>query len=318
MTRTSASRRRTTSRVASSRSMCSSERARSRREPRRSTPRRSRSAWSTSAPRNVRPRRTRPLRKRDLSARSPTTSSATPISNAHLRARVPDRRSARSRAAREPAPQAQGRRDVRRSRRWMRARHRVRHRLDVCGRRHRRDCAKHYDCVPGAWCNNGTCVAAPGRRSLQQPPRDGETRCVGLMRPVAPATCRRVTHVGDTCDWFCLGNLYCDLPATGFGVCKPIPVHNEACSAQLPCLGVDQRCAGQCIDRSTVGQSCTDGTCQPELFCSDQVAAANPICTARLGDATSGCNQPAQCQSYVCDGGVSAIGNCQALQTTCP
>src|SRR5262249_6349447 len=162
-------------------------------------------------------------------------------------------------------------------------------------------------CIPGAWCDKGTCKAdlpeGGSCNSLLQ--CGGETECVGLMRPVAPATCRRVTEVGDSCDWFCLGNLYCDLAGTtGFGVCKPIPVHGQACSPLLPCLGVDQRCSsqGQCVDRSTVNQSCTDGTCMPGMFCSDQVGAANPVCTAPLADGVLGCNRPAQCQSHVCDG----------------
>jgi hypothetical protein len=183
-------------------------------------------------------------------------------------------------------------------------------------------CAKRYDCVPGAWCDNGTCKVDLGDGgscdSLLQ--CGGETTCVGLMRPVAPATCHRVTQVGDTCDYYCLGNLYCDLPATGFGTCQPIPTHGQACSPSLPCLGVDQRCSaqGQCVDRTAVGQACTDGTCQPELFCTDQLGAGSPVCATRLMDGAPGCNQPAQCQSYVCSGDAAAAGTCQAVQNTCP
>jgi hypothetical protein len=184
-------------------------------------------------------------------------------------------------------------------------------------------CAQAFDCVPGAWCNDGTCVAArkEGEPCSVYATCDGETRCVGLIRQVGSPTCRRITHEGDACDWFCLGNLVCDLPSgSGLGVCKPIATHGQPCSGQLPCLGVDQRCSGGvCVDRSIEGQACVDGTCQPELFCSDQLGATKPVCTARLAaDGQSSCNRPSQCESHVCSGDESANGKCQALQDTCP
>ena len=184
-------------------------------------------------------------------------------------------------------------------------------------------CAQRYDCVPQAWCNNGTCAAdLPAGSSCDSLLQcGGELSCVGLMRTEKPPACRRVTHEGDACDWYCFGNLYCDLSGgPGFGVCKALPVHGQTCSGLHPCLGVDQQCSPQsvCIDRFDAGETCSDGTCQPGLFCSDQVGAANPVCTARLDDGATGCNKPAQCQSYVCDGDANAVGGCQARNNTCP
>jgi hypothetical protein len=184
-------------------------------------------------------------------------------------------------------------------------------------------CAKVFDCVPGAWCNNHTCVAArkPGEPCNVDATCDGETRCVGLVRRVEPPTCRRINHEGDACDATCLGNFVCDLSrGPGLGVCKAIATHGHACSGQLPCLGVDQICTGGvCVDRATQGQACIDfnHTCQPELFCSDQLGATRPICTARFADGQSGCNRPEQCKSHVCSGDGSASGICQALEATC-
>jgi len=183
-------------------------------------------------------------------------------------------------------------------------------------------CAGPYDCAPGAWCSSGTCVAArkQGESCGVDTVCEGETRCLGLIRHAAPPTCQPITHAGDPCDWFCLGNLVCDLPlGSDFGTCKPIATHGHACSGQLPCLGVDQRCSGGvCVDRSTAGQTCVDGTCQPGLFCSDQLGATKPVCTAPLADGQSSCNQPSQCQSHVCGGDESANGSCRALQAACP
>src|SRR5262249_42983954 len=150
---------------------------------------------------------------------------------------------------------------------------------------------EHFDCVPGAWCDNGTCAAdlpeGGACNSLLQ--CGGETVCVGLKAgvndPNVSPTCPRVVEAGGLCDWFCLGNLICDLTGstTGFGVCRPLPVHGDACNWAVPCVGVDQRCSdqGQCVDRTDVGHSCTDGTCLPGLFCTDQVGAANPVCRDR-------------------------------------
>jgi hypothetical protein len=184
-------------------------------------------------------------------------------------------------------------------------------------------CADDYECIPHAWCDDGTCRAdlpedSPCDSILQCAP---ETVCVGLMRPVEPAKCRRATQEGDICDWFCLGNLYCDLSGTqGFGVCRSLPTHGESgCSLFLPCIGVNDICTnGVCLERDDINEPCSDGTCLPGLFCTDQLGAASPVCKARLADNTAGCNQPGQCQSYVCGSNGSILGDCQPSQSTCP
>jgi len=177
-------------------------------------------------------------------------------------------------------------------------------------------------CDAGAWCDAGICkvdrVEGDPCDSLLQ--CGGETSCVGLRREIEPARCRRVTEIGDTCDWYCLGNLYCDLSnPQGFGVCRELPKHGEGCGLFTPCVGQNERCErGLCVARAAVNQPCSDGDCLPGLFCTDQLGATNPVCRDRMTDGELGCNQPAQCQSYICDGSQSASGECQPLQTTCP
>ncbi|TMQ16498.1 MAG: hypothetical protein E6J90_23630 [Deltaproteobacteria bacterium] len=181
-----------------------------------------------------------------------------------------------------------------------------------------------YDCDAGNWCNNGTCKpdvaeGAPCNSLLQC---GGETTCVGTMRLVAPATCRHVTSVGDACDWFCLGNLYCDLSnPDGFGVCRSLPTLDETCSFLRPCIGQNLRCSdpdqGVCIPRTGLGQPCTDGTCLPGLFCTDQLGAAKPVCRAPFADDETGCMQDAQCRSHICTGDQATAGKCLAVEPIC-
>lgn len=176
-------------------------------------------------------------------------------------------------------------------------------------------CPHRVDCDPGAWCDGGVCRPDFGEgepcSSLLQ--CGGETTCVA-------GQCRRVTEPGDACDEFCFGNLYCDLSGAGLGVCRPLPSNGQPCGALLPCLGQTQRCGagGVCVERSDLGDPCTDGSCLPGLFCSDQLGEANPVCRAPLADGASECNQPAQCQSHICSGDESAPGSCQPSQTSCP
>jgi hypothetical protein len=183
-------------------------------------------------------------------------------------------------------------------------------------------CPHRVDCDPGAWCDDGICQPDLGEGepcfSLLQ--CGGETTCVGLAREVEPARCRRVTEPGDACDDFCFGNLFCDLSSSdGFGVCRPLPGEGQGCGVLLPCLGRNQRCdGGICVTRSDVGVSCVDGDCLPGLYCSDQLGEADPVCRAPLADGASDCNQPAHCESYICDGDEDAPGSCQPSQASCP
>jgi len=57
----------------------------------------------------------------------------------------------------------------------------------------------------------------------------GETGCVGLIRNVGTPMCRRISQPGDACDDYCLGAMYCDLPASGLGVCKALPSGDQTC-----------------------------------------------------------------------------------------
>lgn len=180
------------------------------------------------------------------------------------------------------------------------------------------------DCNPRAWCDptDDTCKpdlseGAPCDSLMQC---GGETACVGLMRDVDPR-CRRITEVGDACDWFCWGNTYCDLSnPTGLGTCRPLPTVGETgCGLSMPCTGRLNYCAtGRCTARAQVNQSCMGDACFPGLFCTDQLGAASPVCSAQLPDGSPGCTRDTQCESYICDGNQTTTGDCQPLKTTCP
>jgi hypothetical protein len=183
-------------------------------------------------------------------------------------------------------------------------------------------CDDRLDCDAGSWCDNGICrpdlPEGASCDSLLQ--CGGETSCVGKFRGGAPARCRHLTSPGDTCDWFCLGNLICDLPSTGFGVCRPLPQLDEACSPLLPCMGSNHRCSaeGKCVERTGLNMRCADGECVPGLFCTDQLGAANPVCRALFADGDVGCKQDAQCESHICSGNQTAAGQCLPSRSTCP
>lgn len=184
-------------------------------------------------------------------------------------------------------------------------------------------CNDNGDCDPDAWCDR---VAGACKRDLPEGAlcRDfaqcsGETACVGLTRTVEPPRCRRVNVEGDACDWFCLGNLYCDLSnSEGLGVCRSLPKHNESCGPFLPCIGKNEIChLGTCVTRPGKGQPCLDGACLRGLFCGDQLDLANPVCRALLEDGQD-CQQSDQCQSHVCNENKDTSGQCQPWQNTCP
>lgn len=183
-------------------------------------------------------------------------------------------------------------------------------------------CSDSGDCDPSNWCDllAGVCKAdvpegAPCSRLTQC---GGETSCVGTRRRVAPPQCRRVNVEGDACDFVCLGNLYCDLSnPIGFGTCRSLPKHGESCSLFLPCIGKNEVCnAGACVTRPGAGEPCVQGACLPGLFCTDALGIANPTCEPRLADGEGACNQPDQCQSYICD--ADATGQCQSWMNSCP
>jgi len=181
----------------------------------------------------------------------------------------------------------------------------------------------HSDCDPGNWCDNGICKPdlAEGAACDGLLECGGETECVGLAHGVTYARCGRLTVAGDACDWFCFGNLYCDRSnSQSLGVCRPLPTDGEACSVLLPCVGQNERCSdqGMCIPRTGLNLPCTDGTCIPGLFCTDQLGAAGPVCRAPFADNELGCKQDAQCQSHICTGNQTTAGQCLPAQLTCP
>lgn len=183
----------------------------------------------------------------------------------------------------------------------------------------------HYDCDAGGWCDGGTCKAdrAEGAACDSLLQCGGETSCVGLRRTAQPARCRRVTEEGDACDWYCLGNLVCDLSGstTGLGVCRRLPKQaGESCSALLPCASRELRCdeRGACVPRARAGEPCSGGVCAPGLFCTDQLGEPSPVCRAPMADGATGCVLDAQCRSHLCSGDQSSPGQCLAPRLTCP
>lgn len=191
-------------------------------------------------------------------------------------------------------------------------------------------CRRNTDCDAGAYCDQvgtqqGVCAADKGAgatcNSVLQ--CGGETGCVGLKRNVGTPQCRRLTEPGDACDDYCLGGMYCDLSnPNGLGVCRNLPVGEEACHSLLPCAGIHKQCgaSGHCEPRLQSGQSCANPNlvCDVGLFCTSILGAATPICRPRFADGESGCTQDYQCQSHLCSGSPTSPGQCMTGQSTCP
>lgn len=178
-------------------------------------------------------------------------------------------------------------------------------------------CGDDGDCDPNAWCNAGVCAAdfAPGAACTNPLQCGGETSCIGLsITTSAPGHCLRISHAGDRCDYFCLGNLYCD----GQGVCRDMRTLNQTCSGSAPCGGVDTICLnGVCVLRSNVGASCPSSAgCLPALFCTSELNDPAPVCTARRADGQP-CAAPNHCESYICSGNTTTPGVCLPGNETC-
>lgn len=186
-------------------------------------------------------------------------------------------------------------------------------------------CTDFLDCDPNAWCDQNAGICKP---DLQEGDKcndliqcGGETTCVGrkLGESGNPGRCLRVTEPGDVCDQRCLGNLYCYRPNLNeMGACRLLPKHGEGCADY--CIGINEHCErGLCVTRPGVGDPCSNGSCRTGLFCTDELDATNPgVCRSRLQDGEGECNQPAQCQSYICSGGQGRPGSCQPTLNTCP
>lgn len=184
-------------------------------------------------------------------------------------------------------------------------------------------CGSSADCDWDAWCDRRTqeCKPSAGEGTLCQTflQCGGETACVGLLRPVQPPRCQRVSQAGDPCDGDCFGNFYCELPATGLGVCAPLPIHGQECSLFLPCAGANEVCdQGTCAERRDVGQLCADVSCRRGLFCGPRTESGPVVCQEPLADGKFGCRHPEECASYICSGSATQAGVCQPYRATCP
>jgi hypothetical protein len=191
------------------------------------------------------------------------------------------------------------------------------------------DCTTNSDCDAGGYCDHvglasGVCAADHGEGATCSSVLQcgGETGCVGLKRSVGTATCRRLSEPGDACDDYCLGAMYCDLPASGLGVCRALPSGEEPCNAFLWCLGVHEQCGpgGYCEGRIPDGESCSDPNlvCEVGSFCTSVWSEPSPVCRAQLADGETGCTQDYQCQSHLCGGSPASPGECLVGSASCP
>ncbi|HET7502513.1 MAG TPA: Dickkopf N-terminal cysteine-rich domain-containing protein [Kofleriaceae bacterium] len=179
-------------------------------------------------------------------------------------------------------------------------------------------CTGDRDCDPGAWCDvkAGTCKAAfaAGSACTNLLQCSGNTSCVGLSASnQTPGHCLRISEIGDSCDAFCYGNLFCDGQT-----CQPLPDLDETCSSLVPCGGVDTTCSnGTCVLRSGVGAACAEQTCMPGLFCTSELGDPRPTCSARRAEGQP-CAAPGHCESFLCAGNSVQPGICLAWSDTCP
>jgi hypothetical protein len=177
-------------------------------------------------------------------------------------------------------------------------------------------CADDRDCDSSAWCRSGSCAPDFATGSACSSPLQcgGDDDCVGLsVTDPAPGACSPVSGVGDRCDYFCYGNLYCDTTRR----CRELPALGESCSS-TPCRGVDTYCrAGRCARREGLGARCAGSyVCEPGLFCTSELGAASPVCAApgALGQA---CAAARHCETYLCTGTSGQVGTCVASPGAC-
>ena len=185
-------------------------------------------------------------------------------------------------------------------------------------------CSDVGDCDANAWCDvraknqPGKCrptfpVGAECTSLLQC---GEDTSCIGAsISSSKPGHCLRDSRPGDPCDWMCYGNLYCDGK-----MCRDLPALGDSCppNNSIPCAGTNTMCPdGRCVLRSEVGSACGDQTCLPGLFCTSKLGDPHPTCAARRAEGAA-CNDPGQCESYVCSGNMTQSGICLAWHDTCP
>jgi hypothetical protein len=181
-------------------------------------------------------------------------------------------------------------------------------------------CASDDYCGPNAWCDlaTGVCttVFTLGAACTSTLQCGGETSCLGLtIIDSSPGHCLRISHAGDTCDYYCYGNLYCDAS----GTCRDLPELGQSCSLFIPCRGVDTICRnGLCVLRGDIGAICSSNQpCLPGLFCTSELNDPSPKCAARGGEGAP-CADPSHCESYLCSGSATQPGVCLPWSDTCP
>lgn len=169
-------------------------------------------------------------------------------------------------------------------------------------------CGDSGDCDRELRCEQGACVAD---RAIGQPCRlDGEcgsgSLCVGeLSSGTGSGVCSKVTAVGDTCDDYCFGSLYCEVPQLGQnGSCAALPKQGEPCFTSLGrCGGVELTCSNQdrCVPLPGEGEACEAGTfCKAGFFCSTELSANRTGSCVALGAVGAACSRDGNCQSYDC------------------
>lgn len=171
-------------------------------------------------------------------------------------------------------------------------------------------CASNRDCDPNAWCDTGTCKAdfMPGAACTSPLQCGGDTSCIGLsIIDSSPGHCLSISKVGDHCDSFCYGNLYCDAS----GICRELPGLGDSCPEFTPCSGVDTVCSnGECVLRGDAGATCSSSQpCQPGWFCTSELDNPKPTCVPP-GDPGQPCADPSHCKSHLCSGTGMCIDTC--------
>lgn len=178
-------------------------------------------------------------------------------------------------------------------------------------------CNDQRQCNAETYCNGIICVAhlASGAGCANDNQCPGDQLCVNT-------TCADANTVGDPCNGYCIGNLYCDQDTSN---CQPLPGPNASCE-KIPaglglgrCNDVDFVCGGPsttCIPRIPVGGPCPAGTtlrCTLGSFCENELGGAPnmPKCLAPQATAEP-CNAGKHCSSGFCSPNLAAGGGtCQ-------
>jgi hypothetical protein len=181
-------------------------------------------------------------------------------------------------------------------------------------------CVNLQDCDQSTYCDvqGGMCKAdlPLGSSCTDLLQCGGPATCVGLSIVSSdPGRCERISVVGDPCDDFCYGNLFCN--SSRF--CQGLPALGDGCGALLPCSGVNATCKnGQCVLRDGAGTACTKSdTCLAGLFCTSELEQLDPTCEAPRAPGKP-CRKPTHCASYLCSGSDTQNGVCLAWSDTCP